>query len=78
MKKSARNPELATATERNPHRASVLARDPAADGKFYYSVRTTGVYCRPSCAARPARPENVQFHTTREEAEQAAAAPRFQ
>ena len=33
--------------------AAVERRDPAADGAFYYSVRTTGVYCRPSCGARP-------------------------
>ena len=39
-------------------------------GKYYYSVRTTGVYCKPSCSARP-KPENVAFHTTREEAEHA-------
>ncbi len=42
--------------------AAVVARNPAADGVFYYSVRTTGVYCRPSCASRTARRENVQFH----------------
>ena len=40
----------------------VLARDASADGAFLYSVKTTGVYCRPSCGARPARPENVAFH----------------
>ncbi len=49
--------------------AAVRARDPAADGRFLYSVRTTGVYCRPSCASRPARPENISFHANREEAE---------
>jgi AraC family transcriptional regulator of adaptative response/methylated-DNA-[protein]-cysteine methyltransferase len=37
-------------------------RDPGADGLFVYSVRSTGVYCRPSCPSRPARPENVAFH----------------
>lgn len=42
---------------------------------FYYSVRTTGVYCRPSCAARLARRENVRFHSTCEEAEQAGFRP---
>jgi AraC family transcriptional regulator of adaptative response/methylated-DNA-[protein]-cysteine methyltransferase len=47
----------------------VLARDPAA--AFFYSVKTTGVYSRPSCAARQARPENVAFHPTREAAERA-------
>ena len=40
---------------------AVRRRDRAADGAFYYSVRTTGVYCRPSCAARLARRENVEF-----------------
>jgi AraC family transcriptional regulator of adaptative response/methylated-DNA-[protein]-cysteine methyltransferase len=47
------------------------ARDASADGSFFYSVRTTGVYCRPSCAARPAKPENVQFHATAADAERA-------
>lgn len=42
--------------------AAVQRRDPAADGHFLFSVATTGVYCRPSCAARPARRENVAFH----------------
>lgn len=42
--------------------AAVTAKDRAADGAFLYSVRTTGVYCHPSCAARPARRENVAFH----------------
>jgi AraC family transcriptional regulator of adaptative response/methylated-DNA-[protein]-cysteine methyltransferase len=53
----------------------VRARDARADGKFFYSVRTTGVYCRPSCAARPARPENVAFHATTTEAERAGFRP---
>ena len=72
---SARTLKLARETEQDPRWASVCARDPQADGKFYYSVKTTGVYCRPSCAARPARPENVQFHATREEAEKAGFRP---
>ncbi len=55
--------------------AAVLARDPAADGKFFYAVATTGVYCRPSCAARTPRPENVTFHATAAEAEQAGFRP---
>ena len=75
MEVSAKNLELAMQTEQDPRWAYVMARDVAADGKFYYSVKTTGVYCKPSCAARPARPENVQFHTTREEAEQAGFRP---
>lgn len=64
-----------TATEKDPRWASVVNRDPKADGKFYYSVHTTGVYCRPSCAARLARPENVSFHATCEEARQAGFRP---
>lgn len=69
------NQELAALALSDPRWAAVLARDPAADGKFFYSVRTTGVYCRPSCGARPARPENVQFHATREDAERAGFRP---
>ena len=44
--------------------AAVVARDPRADDRFWYSVRSTGVYCRPSCAARLARRENVAFHAS--------------
>jgi AraC family transcriptional regulator, regulatory protein of adaptative response / methylated-DNA-[protein]-cysteine methyltransferase len=54
---------------------AVVRRDRAADGVFYYSVRTTGVYCRPSCAARLARREHVRFHATGAEAEQAGFRP---
>lgn len=49
----------------------VLAKDPKADSQFFYSVKTTGIYCRPSCGARPARPENVDFYLTIEAAEAA-------
>jgi AraC family transcriptional regulator, regulatory protein of adaptative response / methylated-DNA-[protein]-cysteine methyltransferase len=52
---------------------AVERRDPAAD--FFYSVRTTGVYCRPSCAARRPRRENVAFHATCAEAERAGFRP---
>jgi AraC family transcriptional regulator of adaptative response/methylated-DNA-[protein]-cysteine methyltransferase len=54
---------------------AVVHRDREADGAFYYSVRTTGVYCRPSCAARLARRENVAFHATCEQAERAGFRP---
>ncbi len=56
--------EIASTVLRDPRYAAVLARDARADGTFTYSVKTTGVYCRPSCAARPARPENIAFHST--------------
>src|SRR5947207_13490980 len=55
--------------------AAVAGRDRRADGVFYYSVRTTGVYCRPSCAARLARRENVRFHASCEEAQSAGFRP---
>jgi AraC family transcriptional regulator of adaptative response/methylated-DNA-[protein]-cysteine methyltransferase len=48
---------------------AVTVRDPAADGAFVYSVRTTGVYCRPTCASRLAKRENVRFYATCQEAE---------
>jgi AraC family transcriptional regulator of adaptative response/methylated-DNA-[protein]-cysteine methyltransferase len=54
---------------------AVLGRDRAADGTFYYAVRTTGVYCRPSCPARRARRENVCFFVTFDMAEQAGYRP---
>jgi AraC family transcriptional regulator of adaptative response/methylated-DNA-[protein]-cysteine methyltransferase len=54
---------------------AVVRRDRAADGVFYYAVRTTGVYCRPSCAARLARREHVRFYATCAEAEQAGFRP---
>ena len=65
----------AATTVSDPRWAAVVARDAQADGKFFYSVTTTGVYCRPSCAARPARPENVQFHLTAADAERAGFRP---
>ena len=55
--------------------AAVRARDTRADGRFVYAVATTGVYCRPSCAARPARPENVSFHADPASAERAGFRP---
>src|SRR2546430_9314740 len=51
--------------------AAVQRRDAGADGVFFYSERSTGVYCRPSCASRLARRENVRFHAGCEEAEAA-------
>ncbi len=52
-------------------RDAVRRRDPAYDGRFFFAVRTTGVYCRPSCASRPAKRENVSFFATAAEAERA-------
>ena len=55
--------------------AAVLSRDSRGDGVFYYSVLTTGVYCRPSCAARQPRRENVRFHASCAAAEKAGYRP---
>lgn len=38
-----------------------LSRDPSYDGVFYTGVRTTGIFCRPTCTAKKPRPENVEF-----------------
>ncbi|WP_422823110.1 bifunctional DNA-binding transcriptional regulator/O6-methylguanine-DNA methyltransferase Ada [Variovorax ureilyticus] len=65
----------ALATVSDPRWAAVTARDAKADGSFFYSVRSTGVYCRPSCASRRARPENIDFHATAADAERAGFRP---
>ena len=54
---------------------AVVDRDPTADGLFWYSVRTTGVFCRPTCPARRARRTNVRFHPTCQDAELAGFRP---
>jgi AraC family transcriptional regulator, regulatory protein of adaptative response / methylated-DNA-[protein]-cysteine methyltransferase len=64
-----------SATERDPRWASVVARDRAADGAFYYSVATTGIYCRPSCSSRGANPKNVRFHDSVQACEAAGFRP---
>ena len=54
---------------------SVLARDPNADGEFVFAVRTTGIFCRPSCRARHALRENVSFYANASEALAAGFSP---
>jgi len=61
----------AAAAAADPRWAAVVARDAKADGAFFYAVKTTGVYCRPSCGSRTPRPENVAFFRTAAEAERA-------
>lgn len=55
--------------------AAVLGRDPASDGTFYYAVKSTGVFCRPTCPARRPRRENVVFFTSAADAEAAGFRP---
>ncbi len=50
---------------------AVLARDASRDGSFVFAVRSTGIYCRPSCPARRPRREQVSFFQIPEAAEQA-------
>jgi AraC family transcriptional regulator, regulatory protein of adaptative response / methylated-DNA-[protein]-cysteine methyltransferase len=54
---------------------AVTGRDRAMDGVFFYAVRTTGVYCRPSCPSRRPKPENVVFFRNRSAAERAGFRP---
>jgi AraC family transcriptional regulator of adaptative response/methylated-DNA-[protein]-cysteine methyltransferase len=50
---------------------ALVRKDERADGLFWYSVKTTGVYCRPSCPARLPNRENVAFHESPQNAEKA-------
>ncbi|MFI8826221.1 DNA-3-methyladenine glycosylase 2 family protein [Streptomyces sp. NPDC053431] len=43
---------------------AVQSKDARFDGVFFTAVRTTRIYCRPSCPARPPKPENMEFHPT--------------
>ncbi len=62
-------------TESDPRWQQVVGRDRRADGQFVMAVRTTGIYCRPSCPARLPKPENVQFYALPEAAEHAGYRP---
>jgi len=75
MNLSAKNTQVTTAIENDPRWRLLVADERQADGKFYYSVKTTGVYCRPSRAACLSRPEHAQFHATCVEAERAGFRP---
>ncbi len=55
--------------------AAMAARDRSQDGLWYYAVRTTGVFCKPSCGARLAKRENVSFHASMDSARDAGFRP---
>jgi AraC family transcriptional regulator of adaptative response/methylated-DNA-[protein]-cysteine methyltransferase len=61
--------------DQDPRWQAVALRDRNFDGQFYFAVKTTGVYCRPSCAARLAKPMNVSFFASCEDAERAGFRP---
>jgi AraC family transcriptional regulator of adaptative response/methylated-DNA-[protein]-cysteine methyltransferase len=65
------SPALVSAATDDDRFEAVRRRDARADGTFYYGVATTGVYCRPSCAARLALRRNVRFYVTPDDAESA-------
>ncbi|MBW4472233.1 MAG: bifunctional DNA-binding transcriptional regulator/O6-methylguanine-DNA methyltransferase Ada [Stenomitos rutilans HA7619-LM2] len=55
--------------------AAIVHRDPSTEGSFLYAVQTTGVYCRPTCASRQPKRENVRFFVSCDEAEAAGFRP---
>jgi AraC family transcriptional regulator of adaptative response/methylated-DNA-[protein]-cysteine methyltransferase len=71
MSDPALSPAHAASPQDDPRWTAVAARDAAADGNFVFAVKTTGVYCRPSCASRRPRRENVTFYRAPEAAEAA-------
>jgi AraC family transcriptional regulator, regulatory protein of adaptative response / methylated-DNA-[protein]-cysteine methyltransferase len=64
-----------TPADRDPRWTRVKMRDKSADGAFWYSVATTGVFCRPSCPSRTANPKNIRFHDSPESARAAGFRP---
>jgi AraC family transcriptional regulator, regulatory protein of adaptative response / methylated-DNA-[protein]-cysteine methyltransferase len=60
---------------RRRYLSAVASRDARMDGAFVYAVRSTGIYCRPSCPARRPHPKHVQFFVAPQAAEQAGFRP---
>ena len=58
-----------TASQRDSQWEAVLSRDATVDGSFVYAVKTTGIYCRPSCPSRAPKRRNVVFYETTAAAE---------
>lgn len=67
--------EVAVPSTEDARWAALATRDARADGRFVYAVRTTGVYCLPSCSARRPNRENVSFHASCTDAEAAGFRP---
>lgn len=59
----------------DPRWQKIWAGDRTADGMFWYSVRTTGVFCRPSCPPGRALPGNMRLHDSLESARASGARP---
>jgi AraC family transcriptional regulator of adaptative response/methylated-DNA-[protein]-cysteine methyltransferase len=73
MPKPLQKPALRRAVEGDPRWARVLGHE--SDAPFVYAVTTTGIFCRPHCAARRPKPENVRFFETPRAAERAGFRP---
>ena len=54
---------------------AVMTNDRRFDGKFFYAVKSTGIFCRPSCASKPPKPENIVFFDSAADAEKAGFRP---
>src|ERR1039458_9356944 len=63
--------ELPNENQNENHWQQVMARDARQDGRFVFAVRTTGIYCRPSCPSRRPRRDSVEFFPDPREAERA-------
>ena len=72
---TASDPTPRQATSEDPRLARIIARDKTADGLFWYSVATTGVYCRPSCPSRTANIGNIRVHDSVQSARAAGFRP---
>lgn len=59
----------------DPRWQAVVSCDEKADGQFVYAVKTTGIYCAPSCPSRQPNPQNIEFYDNAEAAEQAGFRP---
>ncbi|ACB95738.1 bifunctional DNA-binding transcriptional regulator/O6-methylguanine-DNA methyltransferase Ada [Beijerinckia indica] len=70
-----RGTQPAVPIEDDPRWIAVVDRDSRFDGTFVYSVKTTGIYCRPSCPSRLAKPGNIRFHAHCAAAEKAGFRP---
>ncbi|WP_309571326.1 Ada metal-binding domain-containing protein [Deinococcus sp.] len=67
---------MTTTSTNDEHRwKAVLAHDTAADGLFWYGVKSTGIYCRPGCPSRRPKRENVSFHDSPDAAQAAGFRP---
>jgi AraC family transcriptional regulator, regulatory protein of adaptative response / methylated-DNA-[protein]-cysteine methyltransferase len=77
MKIARRTNPKRTQTTMDPRWALVVARDAAADAKFVYAVKTTGIYCKPSSASKLPKPRNVVFFDSATAAEAAGYRPSF-